>query len=145
MTGDGSRFLDHLPERLIYKKRENVMQIQVRDPEEPTKGGSILQIVGAKEYDSLIGTNPIGLVFSEYAVQNPMAWELGMNHCKNLWDEANKYPDEWFSQLLTIKDTKRPDGSPVVSESDIEREREKGKDEDFLNQEYYCGIDGRGS
>ena len=37
--------------------------------------GSLLQIVGSDNFDSLMGTNPQGVVFSEYALQDPRAYQ----------------------------------------------------------------------
>jgi hypothetical protein len=42
--------------------------------------------------------------------------------------------------LLTIADTKREDGTPIISLADLEAERREGKSEEFLQQEYYCSF-----
>lgn len=36
--------------------------------------GSIFQLVGSDNFDSLMGSPPVGLGFSEYALSNPIAW-----------------------------------------------------------------------
>lgn len=36
--------------------------------------GSTFQLVGSDNFNSLVGSPPIGLVFSEYALSNPAAW-----------------------------------------------------------------------
>jgi len=37
---------------------------------------SIMQLVGSDNVDSLVGTNPRGVVFSEYALQSPLAYQF---------------------------------------------------------------------
>ena len=107
-----------------------------------TVNGSYYQIVGVdKSLDWLRGTNPVGVILSEYSVMTPLAWDvirpilkenggwalfnytpMGENHGFDLYQMAKNNPD-WFCSLLTVNDTKRDDGSPLVSEKDIEEER----------------------
>jgi len=113
--------------------------------------GSIIQLVGSDRYDGLVGTNPQGCVFSEYALQDPRAYQLirpiltanggwaifistprGKNSLWDLYKIAQISP-EWFCYKLTIEDTKH---IPMV---EIERERQEGiMSEDLIQQEYYC-------
>jgi hypothetical protein len=143
---DGFRFLDHIPPELIAGT-PNSTEMKIR-----LKNGSLIQIIGTNNIDSIVGTNPVGCVFTEYSLQDPIAWQLirpilvenggwavfnftprGANHGKEIYEMARVNP-EWFCQLLTIKDTS------VVSEADIEREREAGMSEDFIQQEFYCSF-----
>lgn len=143
---DGFRLLHHIPQGLI-DGNPNSTEMKIR-----LKNGSLIQIIGTNNVDSIVGTNPIGCVFTEYSLQDPVAWQLirpilvenqgwavfnftprGANHGKDLYDMAKGNP-EWFSQLLTIKDT------GVVSEDDIQKEREAGMSEDFVQQEFYCSF-----
>lgn len=143
---DGFRFLDHIPKELLYGPPNSTeMKIRLRN-------GSIVQIIGTNNTDGIVGTNPIGCVFSEYSLQDPIAWQLirpilsenkgwaifnftprGANHAKELYDMAVKNP-EWFAERLTVEDTK------VVSVEDIEQERKAGMSEDFVQQEFYCSF-----
>ena len=142
----GMRFLDHLPACLIDGKK-NSTEMKIR-----LKNGSIIQVVGTNNIDSIVGTNPIGCVFSEYSLQDPTAWSLirpiltenggwavfnftprGSNHAKELFDMAKQNP-EWFCELLTVKDTN------IIPESAIQSEREDGMSEDFIQQEFYCSF-----
>jgi hypothetical protein len=155
---DGFRVLDHIPKELIQGAR-NTTEMKIR-----LKNGSLIQIVGTNNIDSIVGTNPIGCVFSEYSLQSPEAWSLirpiltenggwsifnftprGQNHAKELYDMA-KGNEQWFSQLLTVEDTKREDGTPVITDADIQSERDSGMSEDYVQQEFYCsftlGIEG---
>ena len=143
---DGFKFLEHLPPQVIHRKNDQEMFIE-------TVNGSILRIIGSDNYDAIVGTNPIGCVFSEYALQNPLAWEFirpilaendgwavfistprGKNHLWDMLKTAEKN-DKWFSEILTVKDT------GVISEERIQEERDAGMDEDLVQQEFYCSFE----
>jgi len=149
ITNTGERILDYLPAELIDRKNEQQMKIQL-------KNGSIIQIIGSDNYDNtLIGTNPIGMIFSEYSLQDEMAWAFskpilqandgwacflstprGKNHLYSLWEIASANPDAWFCNMLTVKDTKH------VDETEIERDIARGEISwDLAQQEYYCSFD----
>lgn len=64
----GFKFLDHFPKELI-KGKPNTTEMKIE-----LKNGSVFQIVGSNEVDRLVGTNPVGIVYSEYAIQDPNAW-----------------------------------------------------------------------
>lgn len=102
--------------------------------------------------NSIVGTNPIGCVFSEFSLQDPTAWTLirpilrenggwamfnftprGANHAKDLADMARGNP-EWHFQLLTVEDTK------IISPAEIQKERDEGMSEDMIQQEFYCSF-----
>lgn len=143
-------------------KNDTEMKIRLRHPDDPSKEGSIVQIVGTKgdEADSIVGTNPRGLLFSEYSLQSPIVWEVmspilaenggwavfvytprGRNHGYTLFSLAQQNED-WFTSILTVRDTKRHDGSPVITEDYIDGERKMGKREEFIKREYYCSFEG---
>lgn len=67
-TKDGTAFLDFIPPPLIKSKRDDDMTIKLTN-------GSIIQLVGADHFDSLVGTNPIGVTFSEFALMKPAVWD----------------------------------------------------------------------
>lgn len=152
MTKDGRKFLDYIPKPLIVNKNETEMSVELRN-------GSIIQIVGTDNIDSIMGTNPVGCVFSEYSLQNPKAWDLmrpilaenggwalfdytprGKNHAYEL-DMMARKNDKWFTTLLTVDDTKNSDGSPVIPTEVIEEERQSGMSEDLILQEFYCSYE----
>ncbi len=142
----GFRFLDHIPKELIAGNPNSTeMKIRLRN-------GSIIQIIGTNNIDSIVGTNPIGCVFTEYSLQDPRAWSLirpilvenggwavfnftprGANHGKDIFDMARDNPD-WYCQLLTVEDT------GIISEADLQAERDSGMSEDFIQQEFYCSF-----
>ena len=149
---DGFKYMDHFPESLREKTRNDEMKIIMQN-------GSIFQIVGTDNIDSVMGTNPVGCVFSEYSIQNPIAWDYirpilsendgwavfnftprGRNHAYILAQMAKQNPAWWFEQL-TVDDTKRPDGSHVISPEIIQAERDAGMSESMIQQEFYCSFD----
>ena len=155
---DGFRVLDHLPKEMIFGN-PNSSEMKIR-----LMNGSLIQVIGTNDIDSIVGTNPRGCVFSEYSIQDPTAWTLirpiltensgwavfnftprGNNHARELYDMARKNP-AWHCSLLTVDDTKKGDNSPVIAQEDIQAEREAGMSEDYIQQEFYCsftlGIEG---
>jgi phage terminase large subunit len=154
MTRDGRKFLDHFPEDLVASQNSTEMRVTF-------KNGSQYQVVGTDDVDSLVGTNPIGCIFSEYSLHDPGAWDLlrpillenggwalfiytarGRNHGYTLLEmaRANK---KWFSQVLVAgsNGTRRPDGTPVFSDEMIQEERDTGMAEEMVQQEYFCSFD----
>ena len=146
ITNDGMRFLDYCPKEI--RKSTNATELKIE-----LINGSIIQLIGTDHYDAIRGTNPIGCVFSEFAFQNPQAWEVvkpilrvnggwavfnttpnGKNHAYDMFEMA-KDDDDWFCEKLTIDDTKVLDGQ------DIERERKEGMTEEMIQQEYFCSFD----
>lgn len=150
---DGFPYMGHFPDEMVKKRDNQELKLELVN-------GSIFQIIGTDKIDTIVGTNPVGCVFSEYSLQNPAAWKFirpilkenggwalfnftprGNNHAKKLYDMA-KNNDNWFCELLTVNDTKRADGSHVYSKQDIQEERDEGVEEDFIQQEYYCSFTG---
>lgn len=69
ITNHGQKFLDFIPKELVSGMNSQEMKIRLRN-------GSLIQIVGSDNVDSLVGTNPQGVVFSEYALQDPRAYQF---------------------------------------------------------------------
>lgn len=150
MDAEGIPFLERIPKSLIHRKNKQEMSVDLIN-------GSIIQLGGSNNYDALMGTNPVGIINSEYPLHSPQArqhfapilaenggWEIcegtprGTNHAYKVYQGAMADRKEWFTQLLTVEDTKRPDGSPVITQEDIERERRGGMSEEMIRQEFYC-------
>lgn len=146
ITNDGDRFLDYIPRNLVTSSNSKEMKITLNN-------GSSIQIGGSDHYDSLMITNPRGVVFSEYALHDPKAyqyidtiltandgWALvlstpkGKNHLWELYQIALN-SDEWFLLKLTVEDTNH------ISLGEIEKERTEGfMSEDAIQQEYYTSF-----
>ena len=145
ITGDGQRLIDiSFPDSIIAKRSDQEMKIEL-------KNGSIWQVVGADNFNSLVGSNPVHVTLSEFAIMNPSAREFlrpilaenngseleiytprGYNHGFDLYEHA-KHSDLWYCSLLTVDDT------GVISRSTLEEERRTMPDELF-RQEYYCDF-----
>lgn len=153
-TKEGRSFLDYFPPELIANKNSTEMRITL-------KTGSIYQVVGTDDPDRLVGTNPVGCIFSEYSLQDPKAWNIirpilaenegwalfiytarGRNHGYTMREMAKRNP-KWFHSELVAGDsgTKRPDGTPVLSDEVIQDERDAGMPEELIQQEFYCSFE----
>jgi hypothetical protein len=125
------------------------------------KNGSTWQLVGSDNYNALVGSPPVGVVFSEYALADPRAWGYispileenngwavfiytprGNNHGKTMVDFAKTAPG-WFGQILTADDTNVFTQEQLAN---IKRELiatagyQEG--ESLFLQEYYCSFEG---
>ena len=146
ITNDGLRILDYFPSEFIAQKNNQEMKLRL-------KNGSLFQVIGSDNIDSLMGTNPKIVVFSEYALQDPAAWDYirpillvnkgvaifistprGRNHFHELCLTAKTTPG-WFYERLTIEDT------GILTPEDMDQERLEGMSEELIQQEYYCSFD----
>lgn len=148
---DGRRFIDHFPKQMVEGEPNNTeMKIKC-------KNGSLFQVIGADRFNSVMGTNPIGIVFSEYSLQNPSVWGYfrpilaenggwaifnftprGENHSYDIYNMAMANSKEWFAQLLSVNETK------AIPQSILDQERKEiihlhGNDALYL-QEYECNF-----
>lgn len=149
---EGFPFMGHFPPDLVASKNESDLLVKLNN-------GSIFQLIGSDNIDSIMSTNPIGCVFAEYSLQDPRAWDYirpilrendgwaifdftprGRNHAFHLFEMAEKLQAEgdpdWFCERLTVDDT------GVISLAQINDERRTGLDEDIIQQEYYCSFSG---
>jgi phage terminase large subunit len=123
--------------------------------------GAVWQIVGSDNYDSIVGAPPRGIVFSEWALANPMAWPYlepileenggwalfiytsrGNNHGRTFYETALK-SDHWFGGKVTAHET------DVFTEEQLERIRQGLMDNygdelgrALYEQEYECSFEG---
>ena len=157
IDASGFRFMDHIPAELIASKNESELRVELRN-------GSAIQLLGSDNIDRIVGVNPVGVVFSEYSLQDPHAYDFyrpilnenggwalfngtprGKNHFYHLY-QAIKDDPTWYSSILTVDDTLRDapgeQGGPVVTPEMLAQDRAEGLDEDLLRQEYYCDFSG---
>lgn len=142
--GAGLRFLDHFPKEIVKNKNETEMRITLTN-------GSILQFIGADNIDRIVGTNPIGVVFSEYSLMKPEVWNLispilaenggwavfiytprGKNHAYDLMMNGKKNP-LWHVEILPVSKTR------AVKEVDL-LEQKMNMSLAWYNQEYECDF-----
>lgn len=151
----GKRRIDEaFPHEIRENTRDNDMFIRF-------KNGSTWQAVGSDNYDSLVGTPPIGLTASEWALANPTAWAYlspilaenggwasfistprGANHLKSMHSRFKDNP-KWFCQILTATDT------GAITLDAIEDQRGEyealfGKEvaDMLIEQEFFCSFAG---
>lgn len=142
----GTRLIDEVfPPGVVKSRNEAEMSLDLVN-------GSKWWCVGSDNYDRLVGTDPIGVVMSEYALAHPAAWEFirpilaenggwalflstprGRNHLYSLWNQTSADP-AWFRQLLTVTDTS------IITQEAIEFERRSGMPEEMIQQEFYCSF-----
>lgn len=148
ISNDGVRFLDYIPKPLLARPPINTeMKIDLIN-------GSIIRFIGSDNYDDIRGTNPLGVVLSEYAYQRQEIWSMvlepilrlnggwalfnstpyGKNHFYDLYQYALKHQKEWYVKLLTIEDT------GLVKPEEIEELKKQGVSEEVLEQEYRCSF-----
>lgn len=151
----GKRRIDEaFPDEICETKRSQDMFVRFIN-------GSSWQLVGSDSYDSLVGSPPVGLVFSEYALADPAAWgylrpilaenggfalfittSRGRNHAWQLYEMAKNDP-AWFAQLTTIEDSGLLTKEQLAQEL-VEYVATFGPDEGpaLFRQEWYCAFDG---
>ena len=148
------RIDEAFPEAIRTSTRKQEMAIDL-------KGGSTWQLVGSDNYNSLVGSPPIGIVFSEWAIANPMAWAYlspvleenngwaifpytsrGNNHGKTMFRHA-QITEGWHAELINAKQ------SPVFNDEQLngilaEYRGIFGPEigEMLFNQEYMCSFEG---
>lgn len=147
VTIQGQRFLDFIPKQAIESMNSQEMKVHLLN-------GSIIQIIGSDNPDRIVGTNPRGVVFSEYALQNPRIYALmapilaankgwaifqstprGKNHFWDLYQLAKHSPD-WWTCCLGLNETRH------IDPEEIEREIQEGlMSPDLVQQEYYVSFD----
>lgn len=142
------RIDDAFPKELRETTREQDMLIRF-------KTGSTWQVIGSDNYDALVGTPPIGVVFSEWALSNPQAWSLirpillenggwamfittprGRNHAHRMFQMAEQ-SDDWFAERLTSDTTGVFTPEALATEkAELIAERGEGDGEAIYDQEY---------
>lgn len=148
IDNDGRKIMELCPKEVIRDMNEQLMRIRF-------KNNSVFQIIGSDRYDkTIVGTNPKLMIFSEFALQDPRAFQLaspilranagkaivlstprGKNH---LWDmyQVAQAVDEWFVSKLTLEDTQH------IPMSEIEKELNEGiMSYDLVQQEYFTSFE----
>ena len=141
----GFRFLDHFPKEIVARKNEQDMIIE-------TVNGSMLQLVGADNIDRIVGSNPVGVVFSEFSLMKSDVWTLispilaenggwavfiftprGQNYAYDLLRKAQRN-DKWYVEILPVSQTK------AVPQEVLDEERMNMTDAHY-EQEWECSFE----
>lgn len=144
MDGAGMPFLEHFPPGFIARKNETEMSFRAVN-------GSVFRIIGTDRLD-VVGTNPVGCIFSETSLQNPLGWDYvrpilaenggwalfngtprGRNWFYDLVEMARGNPD-WFVSVLGVDETR------AITQEAIDSERRSGMPEEMVRQEFYCDF-----
>lgn len=124
------------------------------------KNGSTWQVVGSDNYNALVGSPPVGVVFSEYALADPSSWAYlrpimaenggwalfistprGRNHFAKLVEFAMQ-DSEWFGQILTVEATGAIPPETIARERrELAAERGETEADAIIAQEYRCDFD----
>ena len=154
ITIQGDKFLSCIPKELIKRMNQQEMVIELVN-------GSIIRLIGSDTFDtSLVGTNPVMVVFSEFALADDRAYKYvrpilnanegtviimstprGHNHFYDLYQIAKHDPKSWYCEKLTIDETGH---IPIES---IKKDISNGEmSEELAKQEYWVdfsmGIEG---
>lgn len=151
----GKRRIDEaFPPEIRKRINDNDMFIE-------TVWGSTWQLLGSDRYDATVGSGPVGIAYSEWALCNPAAWAYhkpmieesggtaafittprGNNHAKTMYERA-KGNDHWFAELSSVLDTGALTAEQLA-ESLAEYQDLYGADlgRAMFEQEYYCSFSG---
>lgn len=145
ITKDGKKLIDiNFPPEIVKRKHEHEMKLELVN-------GSIWQPVGADNFNSLVGSNPVHVTYSEYALMAPAAREYlrpiiaendgselfittprGYNHAFDLYDSSKDSP-LWHTSIKTVDDT------GVLSQAALDEEK-RTMPEELFRQEFYCDF-----
>lgn len=146
ITSEGKNLIRQtFPDEIVSRKLDDEMKIELVN-------GSIVQIVGADNFNALVGASPVHVTFSEWSLTDPRAYDFvrpilrenggsvafiftprGYNHGWKTLNVAKKIPGAFVS-VMSIRDT------GVLNEADILLERAMDMPEELIQQEYYCDF-----
>lgn len=146
ITSEGQNLIRAtFPDAIVARRLEDDMKLELVN-------GSIVQLVGADNFDALMGANPVHVTFSEWALTDPRAYDFvrpilrenrgsvafiftprGYNHGYKTLQIARALPGA-FVAVMSIRET------GVISEDDLALERAMGMPEELIEQEYMCDF-----
>lgn len=152
INGKSTKFLDMIPKKLLAKKNDSDMTIELVN-------GSIIWVVGCDiDPEKLRGTNPRGIVYSELAFSDPRVmyamfpvlrenggWMIGqstfdgMNHFYRMI-QNNKNDPLWHCEIQSINTLVDENGNPYITDEDVDEDRRAGMPEYLIQQEYYGNV-----
>ncbi len=155
------KFIDFIPDDMNPQLHKSDSRIELSN-------GSNIYVLGSDNYDSAVGMNAKGVVYSEWSLCNPKAaeyfspmlvknrnmdsrsgWSLycwtprGKNHAFDTRNVAQKEinKETWYFSSKTILDTCTNNNEPIFSEAQVQAEIDAGADPDIARQEYYLDYD----
>ena len=153
MDYDGKPFMSAIPDALIMKRNEARMQITLFN-------GSKLILAGSNNYDSLMGTNPVTIIHSEFALHNPLARQYlnpilvqndgleiiqttprGQNHAFEVFEMVKDNP-KYHVEHLGVDQTFKADGKTrIITPEMIEDAKGRGMSDGMIRQEFYVDFE----
>jgi len=152
MDFDGRPFLDAIPDILVTKVNEARMEIELLN-------GSRLVFGGSNNFNALMGTNPVTIIYSEFSLHNPLARQYlnpilvqnggieilqftprGKNHGFEALESVRENP-KYLIQHLSVEQTFLDNGDRVISEQQIDDARKRGMSDEMIRQEFYVDFD----
>lgn len=154
MDFDGRPFLDAVPKQLIAKKNEQRMEIELIN-------GSRLVLGGSNNFNGMMGSNPVTIIYSEFSLHNPMARQYlnpilvqnggveifqftprGKNHGWEVMETVRENPNYLVQHLSveqTFKDLEKT--QRVITPEQIDNAAKMGMSEEMIRQEFMCDFD----
>ncbi len=145
----GQRFIDIAFGDLEVGRNNTEMLIELHN-------GAHWQLLGSDNYNRIVGSNAVGVVFSEWALCDPRAWDFirpiirenggwavfittyrSRNHAWQMVQNLRNNP-EWFVDVRGVDQTVDINGNRILTDADIQAERDSGMSEALVQQEYYC-------
>ena len=145
ITRDGKRLIDEaFPPAFVRSRNEHEMTITLHN-------GSLWRAVGADNFNSLVGSNPTHVTFSEFALTNPKSRDFvrpilaenggselmittprGYNHAYELHEYAAK-SDQWYAATHPVSQTR-------LIPADVLAEERASMPDELYRQEYECSF-----
>lgn len=145
-TNEGERLIDiSFPPEIRKSINEQEMRIEL-------KNGSVWQLGGSDQYNRWVGGNPVGLVYSEFAIAHPKGWEMmrpilklnggwaafistprGYNHFHAMLELAKREPGWRWTHQNAID-------VGLMTQADIDEEVRLGMPDELARQEYKCDF-----
>lgn len=122
--------------------------------------GSTWQVIGSDNYNSLVGSPPVGVVFSEWALAKPAAWAYlrpilaenggwaifittprGKNHAYKMLKMAQT-SEGWLADVQSVEDTKAIPEHVLKQElKELQSEYGDEQGQSHYDQEYGCSFE----
>lgn len=152
MDFDGKPFLSNIPQALIEYKNDARMEIRLIN-------GSRLVLGGSNNINGLMGTNPVTIIYSEFALHHPMSRQYlnpiliqnggmeiiqstprGKNHLYDLYETVRENP-AYHIEHLSIDKTFKNDGTPIINAEQVIAARAMGMSQEMFDQEFMVSFD----
>lgn len=147
-TREGVRFTKFVPPEAVAKINEQDLRIEF-------KNGSMIQLMGADNFDGNVGASFRGAVFSEYSVMSPLGWDYmepiavesgawvifvytprGSNHGLQMYHNALREVaagnPKWSCFYYPVDVTK------AMNQEELEESRRNARNDRRWLQEYMC-------